>query len=204
MDIYNLYPGSMGSNCYILICGTHAAVIDPSASADGILDFLDKKGASLERIILTHGHFDHMFSADTLRNLTGVPLMIHESDADNLSDGEKNAFKTFFGRDRAFLPAEKTLRHGDKIQIGEECLTVLNTPGHTDGCICLLGDGIMFTGDTLFSDSIGRCDLYSGSPRKMRDTLSYLRTLDQTLKIYPGHGDTGVLGHALDIVSYYF
>ncbi len=204
MEIYHLFPGSLGSNCYVLISGSRAAVIDPSVSADGILDFLNKKNASLECIILTHGHFDHMLSVDTLRSLSGAPLLIHESDADNLADGDKNAFKTFFGRDRKFFPAEKTLRHGDKVKIGDESLTVLNTPGHTDGCICLLGDGVLFTGDTLFADSIGRCDLYSGDVRKMRESLKLLRTLDPKLKIYPGHGDTGVLGHALDVVSYYF
>ena len=204
MEIYNIYPGSMGSNCYILINGTHAAVIDPSASAHGILDFVDKKGATLDCIILTHGHFDHMFSADTLRELAGIPLMIHEEDAENLKDGDKNAFKTFFGRDRTFLPAEKTLRNGDKISVGDEVLTVINTPGHTKGSICLMGDGILFTGDTLFSDNIGRCDLYSGNYREMKESLELLRSLDGRLKIYPGHGDTETLSHALDNVSYYY
>ena len=204
MEIYNLYPSSFGANCYIIVSGSHAAVIDPSASTDGIMDFLQKKSATLDCIILTHGHFDHMLSADTLRARSGAPLCIHESDADFLLDGDKNAFKTFFGRDRVFSRAEKTLKHGDKISIGSESLTVLKTPGHTNGCICLLGDGILITGDTLFAESIGRCDLYSGDVRKMRESLKFLRTLDPTLKIYPGHGEESTLGHALDVVSYYF
>ncbi len=204
MEIYNLYPGSFGANCYILISNSHAAIIDPSASTDKIMEFLQIKNVNLDCIILTHGHFDHMLSADTLRARSGAPLCIHESDAEFLLDGDKNAFKTFFGRDRTFSPAEKTLKHGDKISIGDESLTVLNTPGHTDGCICLLGNGILITGDTLFAESIGRCDLYSGDPRKMRDSLKFLRTLDKNLKIYPGHGDESTLGRALDIVSYYF
>ncbi len=204
MEIYNLYPSSFGANCYIIVSGSHAAVIDPSASTDGIMEFLQKKNATLDCIILTHGHFDHMLSADTLRARAGAPLLVHEDDAELLLDGDKNAFKTFFGRDRVFSPAEKTLRHGDKISVGDESLTVLNTPGHTNGCICLLGDGILITGDTLFAESIGRCDLYSGDPRKMRESLKFLRTLDKNLKIYPGHGDESTLGHALDVVSYYF
>ncbi len=204
MEIYNLYPSSFGANCYIIVSGSHAVVIDPSASTDGIMDFLQKKSETLDCIILTHGHFDHMLSADTLRARSGAPLCIHESDADFLLDGDKNAFKTFFGRDRVFSRAEKTLKHGDKISVGDEDLTVLNTPGHTDGCICLLGDGILITGDTLFAESIGRCDLYSGDVRKMRESLKFLRTLDPTLKIYPGHGEESTLGHSLDVVSYYF
>ena len=204
MEIYNLYPSSFGANCYIIVSGSHAAVIDPSASTDGIMEFLQKKNATIDCIILTHGHFDHMLSADTLRSRSGAPLLVHENDAEFLLDGNKNAFKTFFGRDRVFSRAEKTLKHGDKISVGDECLTVFNTPGHTDGCICLLGDGILITGDTLLAESIGRCDLYSGDVRKMRESLKFLRTLDPTLKIYPGHGDESTLGHALDIVSYYF
>ncbi len=204
MEIYNLYPGSFGANCYIIVSGSRAAVIDPSASTEGIMDFLQKKNATLDCIILTHGHFDHMLSADTLRSRTGSPLLVHENDAELLLDGDKNAFKTFFGRDRVFFPAEKTLKNSDKIYIGDESLTVLNTPGHTNGCICLLGDGVLFTGDTLFAESIGRCDLYSGDVRKMRESLKFLRTLDKNLKIYPGHGEESTLGHALNIVSYYF
>lgn len=204
MEIYNLYPGSFGANCYIIVSGSHAAVIDPSASTDGIMDFIQGKNATLDCVILTHGHFDHMLSADTLRARSGAPLLVHEDDAELLLDGEKNAFKTFFGRDRVFSPAEKTLKHGDKIYVGNESLTVLNTPGHTNGCICLLCDGFLVTGDTLFAESIGRCDLYSGDVRKMRESLKFLRTLNQDLRIYPGHGDESTLGHALDVVSYYF
>ena len=110
MEIYNLYPGSMGSNCYVVISNSHALIIDPSASADSILDFLDKKNATPDCIILSHGHFDHMFSADTLRSLTGIPLLIHECDAGHLLDGNKNAFTTFFGREKSFSPAEKLLK----------------------------------------------------------------------------------------------
>ncbi|MBE6547699.1 MAG: MBL fold metallo-hydrolase [Ruminococcaceae bacterium] len=204
MEIYNLYPGSLASNCYVLISNGRAAIIDPSASADSILDFLNKKNASPDCIILTHGHFDHMFSADTLRELTDIPLFVHECDAEHLTDGNKNAFKTFFGRDRTFRPAQRLLRDGDIITVGNVNLTVINTPGHTDGCICLLGDGVLFTGDTLFADSIGRCDLYSGNARKMRESLALLGKLDGKLKIYPGHGDTEMLANALENVSYYY
>lgn len=204
MEIYNLYPGSYASNCYVISSNSHAAVIDPSADAHVILDFLEKKGLTIDFIVATHGHFDHLISADELRNLSGVPLYIHESDACCLSDGEKNAYSIFFGGNKTYQPAEKILRDGDLITLGETSLRIINTPGHTAGCICLLCEDSLFTGDTLFSDSIGRLDLYSGSTPKMRSSLSLLRGLDQRLKIYPGHGDTGILGHALDVVSYYF
>ena len=204
MDIYNLYPGSYASNCYVIASNGHTAVIDPSADAHVILDFLDKKELTLDFIVATHGHFDHLISADELRNLSGAPLYIHESDSQCLSDGEKNAYSIFFGGNKTYLPSEKALRDGDVITLGETKLRVINTPGHTEGCICLLCEDVLFTGDTLFSDSVGRLDLYSGSPLKMRQSLARLRALDPKLKICPGHGNAGVLGHALDVVSYYF
>ncbi len=204
MEIYNLYPGSYASNCYVLMSGTHACVIDPSTDAHIILDFLNRKGAALDFIVATHGHFDHLMSADSLRSLTGAPLMIHESDAPCLSDGEKNAYSVFFCGDKRYQPSERILVDGERISLGEKTLTVINTPGHTSGCICLLCQESLFTGDTLFSDSIGRLDLYSGSVSDMRASIEKLRRLDPKLKIYPGHGDTAILGHALDVVSYYF
>ena len=187
MEIYNLYPGSMGSNCYIVISGSSAAVIDPSASADGILDFLNKKDASLECIVLTHGHFDHMFSADTLRNLTGAPLYIHENDAENLRDGEKNAFKIFFGREREWMPPEGKLVDGEIVKIGDESLRIINTPGHTKGSICLRMGDILLSGDTLFRHSYGRIDLPTGAAMDMLASIRKLLRLEGNATVYPGH-----------------
>ena len=92
MKIINLFPGSYNSNCYILVHGGEALVIDPSASAKSILARVEQEGATLKGILLTHGHFDHIVSIDTLRRACQVPLMIHKEDAEMLEDGVKNAF----------------------------------------------------------------------------------------------------------------
>lgn len=204
MQIKNLFPGSFGSNCYIVSDSSHAAVIDPSASVSGILNYLKENNLTLDYIILTHGHFDHMLSLDGLKEATGAYAYIHRDDAENLTDGKKNAFSLFFGQDRAFSPCEKILLHGDTLPLGNSQLEIIHTPGHTKGCICIKADDALFTGDTIFSDSYGRCDLYGGSYSTLRSSLSYLREYgkNKNLKIYPGHGGTANLQNALDIAEY--
>ena len=189
MEIYNLFPGSFGSNCYLLISGNQAAVIDPSADADKILQKAAEHGADLQYILLTHGHFDHICSLDTLRDKAGIPAYIHKGDADMPSDSHKNAFSIFFGQERVYRAPEKILSEGDVLMLGNEQIRVLHTPGHTEGSVCYLcGENILITGDTLFDRGFGRYDLYGGDPYKLRNSLARLATLDRSLIIYAGHG----------------
>lgn len=201
MDVFTLYPRSFGSNCYVLISEDSdrksAAVIDPSVDCNEIIKLLSNKDAKLEKIILTHGHFDHILSLDDLRAITGAPAYIHESDAEMLLDSEKNAYSFFFCEDKVWAAADVLLQDGDEITVGNEKLKAISTPGHSKGSICLLGDGFMITGDTLFSDNIGRCDLYGGNMMQMYASLSKLAEFDPKFKIYPGHGGTATLAHSL-------
>jgi glyoxylase-like metal-dependent hydrolase (beta-lactamase superfamily II) len=174
-----------------------AAVIDPSVDTFRITRLLEEKSARLELIILTHGHFDHISALDSLRDATGAPALIHRADAEMLSDGSKNAYSFFFGENKRWRDAERLLDNGDTLTLGKESLKVISTPGHSKGSICLLGDGILITGDTLFADNIGRCDLYGGSMMEMYASLSLLAELDGDLTIYPGHGGTSTLKNAL-------
>lgn len=202
MNIYTLLPDSFGANCYVLISDGHAAVIDPSVSAEKIIEFVSAAGASLDKVILTHGHFDHIESIDTLRETTSAPVYIHKDDNEMLTDGEKNAYSFFFRDDRHWQSADALLEDGDEIELGGEKLRVISTPGHSKGSICLLGDGFMITGDTLFANGYGRYDLYGGNSVELAESLSSLRSFDPNLTIYPGHGGTAKLGHALDNIYY--
>lgn len=203
MEIQNLYPGSWGSNCYLLTVGEHAAVVDPSADAKTIVNAVKSQGAKLEYILLTHGHFDHIVSVDSLRDATGAPLWVHEDDAGMLTDAHKNAFYTFFHMDRTYREADGRLADDDEIQLGDETVRVIHTPGHSQGSVCYLCNGeFLLTGDTLFSNDVGRYDLYGGDGEILFDSLQKLRTLPQKFPIYPGHGDTAILGGALDNVLY--
>ena len=203
VTVHNLYSGSWLSNCYVLISRdstglSHAAVVDPSADANKICDFLRASGASLDMIILTHGHFDHIMSLDSLRALTGAEAYIHASDAELLSDGYKNAYSVFFSEDFSQKKADKTLFDGEILALGNEKMKVIHLPGHTQGSIGLIGDGFLITGDTLFDGGIGRTDLYGGNSMQLYASIGKLRELDENLMIYPGHGSSASLGHSLD------
>lgn len=207
MNIIHLFPGSYASNCYLLEDGGQVVIVDPSAAAVSILRKIQEMGAVPIAVLLTHGHFDHIMSIDTLRaHVEGLPVYIHGEDAPMLADGEKNGFSFFFGQDRVYHPADKYLHHGDTIKVGNATLEVVHTPGHSPGSVCYLcrEDKFLLTGDTLFADNIGRCDLWGGSHPTLMDSLRRLRNLDGNLTIYPGHGDTNQLSKALDNAFYYF
>ena len=132
-----------------------------------------------------------------------IPAYIHESDAEMLNDGEKNASAFFFGSPRAWRDAEIKLADGDTVTLGDEQIRVIHTPGHTPGSVCYDCGDFLLTGDTLFANSIGRCDLWGGDEALMRDSLALLRTLPQSVTIYSGHGEPAKLADALMSAAYY-
>ncbi len=196
-------PYSFGANTYLLYSDTHAFAVDPCASVQAIKAAADEVGATIEGILLTHGHFDHTVSVDTLREALGVPAYIHEHDAVMLTDGKLNAHFDFYGTECVHRKADIMLHDGDVIDVGKEQLKVIHTPGHTGGCVCFLCDDFIVTGDTLFADSIGRCDLWSGSSAQIAISLELLRDFDGTLPLYSGHGAPSTLGRALDNSAYF-
>ena len=203
MKVLNICEGSWASNCYALISDGHAIIIDPSASLKATLETLERERATLDGILLTHGHFDHILSLNTLREATGAPAYIHTEDAIMLTDGKKNAFYELFNRERSYKPAEKLLSNGDTIRFANEKLTVFHTPGHTHGSVCFLTEGMIFSEDTVFAETYGRCDLWNGDISKMRESIKSLRNLAPALTLYPGHGQPSKLGAALDNIAYF-
>lgn len=202
MRIQTIVPRTFASNCYILSGSGQALVVDPSVSPETIYAALD--GNTLVGILLTHGHFDHIASIDKLRDEKNIPVYIHKNDAEMLTDSKKNAFYTFFHRDTCYSPADVLLEDGDEIHLGNETVKAISTPGHSRGSVCYDCGSFLVTGDTLFADSIGRCDLYGGSDEDIRASLTKLeKSYPQDMRIYPGHGTTSRLGAALDNVFYY-
>lgn len=197
MKIIHTCPFSWASNCYLLVSGNEAFVIDPSPSADAIIKRADENGARIKAILLTHGHFDHVISAETLQSKTGAPIMIHRGDGDMLADPAKNAYRFFFGQDRAFKAADRLLDDGEVLKLGDEDVRVMNTPGHSIGSSCFVTDDFIVTGDTIFSEGYGRVDLYGGNMQQLVSSLQALAKLPRDLVIYPGHGDSATLGDAL-------
>ena len=173
MEIKNLIVGPLLTNCYLLISKGEAAVIDPGGGAKAILKEIEESGAKLKFIILTHGHWDHTFSALKIKGKTGAKILLHEA--------EKEFVK---------FKVDGLLKAGDEIKIGSSILKVIHTPGHTKGSICLFRDGLIFTGDTIFKDGYGRTDLAGGSQKDLENSLKKLsKILKPKMKIYPGHGE---------------
>ena len=173
MKIIQIVVGPFLANCYVLIDGIEAAVIDPGGETKRIIDELDNNGAILKYIILTHYHLDHTLSALEVREKKVAKILIHEN--------EKKFLK--------FTPDE-FLTDKSKIKIGGVYLEVLHTPGHTEGSICLLGNGFIFTGDTFFKDGYGRTDLAGGSSIDLKESLQKLKQIMKPgMKVYPGHGN---------------
>ena len=204
MRIRVICPYSFGANTYLLISGTHALVVDPAVSVEAISAVLSEEGAALDGILLTHGHFDHTTSVDTVRDTYKIPAYIHSHDAVMLADAHKSAFYTFFHKDCTHRKAECMLADGDVIPLGEECIKVIHTPGHSGGSVCFLCGDILVSGDTLFADSVGRTDLWSGNTASLRSSLDYLGKLDGSITIYPGHGEPSSLASALENATFFF
>lgn len=200
MKLFPFYGHGWESNCYLLIDGKDAVLVDAGIDHALITDLLAREGATLSAVILTHGHFDHTVSVDKLRDATGAQVMIHTDDAEMLTDAEKSALYYFFGTRDAYRPADRLIKDGDEIPLGGETLRVLHTPGHSRGSICLLSGDTLLTGDTLFDGGFGRYDLYGGDRDTLARSLATLGTLDSSLTIYPGHGGPAPLGAALNAI----
>ena len=188
---------SFGANTYAIIANGHAFAVDPTVSVGSILSAVSSEGAVLDGILLTHGHYDHLISLDTLRDAAQVPAYIHASDAELLTNGKLNAFYAFFGKERTWRAPDGLLSDGDELKLGGEIIKVIHTPGHTQGSVCYLCGDTLISGDTLFADNVGRCDLYGGCEEQLIESLDKLRGLDGKLKLYAGHGPDSTLGEAL-------
>ena len=196
MKIYKYTVGTMGTNCYIIDGGSgKCAVVDPGADIEKITSAVESKGLTVEKIILTHAHFDHMLALEELRRLTGAPLLIYKDEAGLLADCNKNLLHRYADVDVPPEPAEVLLSDGDVITVGDGRLTVMHTPGHTPGSMCLVTGDTVISGDTLFRESIGGYDFPGGDYGTIMKSLDKFKALEGDYKILPGHGPSTTLSH---------
>ena len=195
MIVKKLEVGPFASNCYIV--GSEAnkegVIIDPGADAEEILKNVKKLGLNTKLIVLTHGHIDHVGALKEVKDATGAEVAIHTDEAESL---QERSLATLFGLSYPTPPPpDRLLKGGDSIDIGDLHLLVLHTPGHSPGGICLLGEGVVFSGDTLFNFGIGRYDLPGGSGSQLMNSIhTKLMILPDNTIVYPGHGPATTIG----------
>lgn len=195
MTLRTLCLGELDTNCYIVWDDNRVAmVIDPADEAEKILSVIHSENLSVAAVVLTHVHFDHLLAAEQVCAVTGAPLCIGMGDEAALSDPIRNLSGVFQMCPPVSLKADRLLRDGDRLTIGELSFTVLETPGHTPGCICLMGEDVLFAGDTLFYDSIGRVDFPGSDVPSMISSLRRLMSLPAKLRVYSGHGSETTIG----------
>ncbi len=194
-------------NCYILAAraGSDAIIVDPGQRAMGrIREILDENRLTPSAVLLTHGHVDHIWSAQKVADTYGCPVYIHPEDRFMLTDPIKGfgprlaqlAFGVLFSEPKQVVELD---RDGDKLDLGGITVTVDHTPGHTRGSVVFrVSDGpdeLVFTGDTLFKQSVGRTDLPGGSGRDLLDSIvTKLLVLDDATVVLPGHGPQTTIG----------
>lgn len=194
MKVERLVLGPIDTNCWLVSDGAGGplVVVDPAGDAPVLLDAVGD--SPVEAVVLTHGHFDHLGAVRRLMVATGAPLMVHRLDADAAADPVANL--AYMGGEKVCAPvADRLLEDGDEIRAGAVTLTVLLTPGHTPGSICLYAPGHLLSGDTLFADSVGRCDLPGGDARALAASIrDKLVDLPDDTRVYPGHGAETTIG----------
>jgi len=190
MLVRKLVVGDLQTNCYVLGDeeSREGVVIDPGGDCQEIEKVIRDEDLNIKHIILTHGHADHIAALSRLKEKTNALILIHPADSDMLVEPSHNL--SFFTGENLVCPkADKFLDDGDKIRVGTLELEVLHTPGHSPGGISLFTDKVIFTGDTLFCQGIGRSDLPGASHTQLVASIKskILSKPDDTV-VYPGHG----------------
>ena len=192
MLIRSAVVGPVGTNCYLLQEeeSKKAAVIDPGDNGKEIAELLRKEGYTIEMVLLTHGHFDHVDGVRDLLCVTGpIPVYISQKDYPTCP--------THFGLSPmdglGELEGVRFVKDGDVITLGGLSITVLETPGHTPGCVTYQVGDALFTGDTLFAGSCGRTDFANSNPAHMMASLKRLAGLEGNYFVYPGHMNASTL-----------
>lgn len=193
-EILALSLGGLNTNCYLTWCreSREAVIIDPADDGGYITDKITELDLKPLCIVLTHGHFDHVLATLELKLNFDVPIFIHENDISLLADAQKSA-KYWLKRDvDPIPPTDSYISQGSTLDFGACSLEVIETPGHTPGSVSLASLGnkpIIFTGDTLFKNGIGRTDFKYSNPTDMERSLQKLFRYDKNTICYPGHGD---------------
>lgn len=198
MKIDSLILGMICTNCYIVSdeATKEAIVIDPADQADKIIDYLEAHGLSLKAILLTHGHFDHISGVKGLKRRFPVSVYANKEEEALLENPQWNG--SFQLIKPVTVVADEWMEEEKELVFGSLSCRVIETPGHTRGCVCYYfeKEQVLFSGDTLFLESVGRCDMATGNEQKIMESIqNKLMCLPDNIIVYPGHGDKTSIGY---------
>ena len=195
MILEKIVESRMGENTYVV--GDESTkkciVVDPGANFIDIMNFVKRKNLSIEYIVLTHGHGDHITNVLKLKEATNAQVVAHQDEREILLDKKKN-LSASLPSNTVELDADIYVKDNDTLKVGDMKLKFIHTPGHTPGSMCIKIDKHMLTGDTLFAGSIGRTDFYGGDYKQIMKSLRKLAKYDDNAVVYPGHGPTSTIG----------
>ncbi len=204
MKVETVVVGALETNCYLVYCqkSLECAVIDPGADPDKIFSALRSKKLDPVVIINTHGHVDHIGANQDLKEQFDIPLLLHKADLPLLQNALLSEIAMLLGARKSPEP-DGFLNEGQEIRFGRESLKVLTTPGHSPGGVSLLGQDLLFSGDTLFCGGVGRTDLPGGSGKDLvRSIRERIFTLPANVRVFPGHGPSTSVGSEKDTNLY--
>lgn len=195
MIIKTLIVGALENNCFIIADDNtkEALVVDPGDEPDRILELITTNNFNVRYIVCTHAHFDHVGAISEIKEKTGAKITIHRDELEIYKAARDQA--AFWGYELDPLPEPDVfVSEGDKLEIGNLRFDILHTPGHSPGGICLYGEGILITGDTLFAGSVGRTDFYGGDMERLKGSFKRLISLTDEVRVFPGHGPESTIG----------
>ncbi|MBN2104662.1 MBL fold metallo-hydrolase [bacterium] len=197
LEIHTIVVGLLETNCYLIEdpAQRRAMCIDPGGDAEKILLFCKKKQLVIDRILLTHGHYDHIGAVNALVDMLDIQAWIHPDDVEMACSPTLNLSSMI----TAPYQIDSYIQYfevGEPVNFGEQKISILHTPGHTPGSVCFYWDHQLISGDTIFRNSIGRTDFPKADPEQLIESIELkLMPLDDNVRIFPGHGMTTTIGH---------
>ncbi len=194
--------GEIPVNCYIIENQNFCYVVDPGYEKERLIKYIEKQKLTVVGILLTHCHIDHIGALDAFN----VPVYIHEEEIEILHNNYKNGFK-YYKREIPYKMDSldiRIIKNKSKLNIGNSFIEVIHTPGHTKGGVCFKHNNELYTGDTLFRNSVGRWDFPTGNQEILRKSVLYIiDELDESIKVFPAHGDCSTIEEEKQSNEYY-
>jgi hydroxyacylglutathione hydrolase len=195
VTVQTLTVGAFQENCYLVVDSRSgkAVIVDPGGEGERLVEAVDKSGATLEAVWITHAHVDHVGAIASIKQRWDVPVYLHPLDR-RLYEAAGRQAQVYGVQFEEPPPPDREFADGQQLKVGDVALAVMHTPGHSPGHVVIHGDGIALVGDCLFAGSIGRTDLPFSDPPQLAASLEKISALPPETVVYPGHGMDTTIG----------